>query len=104
MPRAPSGPCPCLLPRVTPGGAPHRHPAAYVQAAAPLDALYRRAPAGALGCSGGAFLSASAQCLLEFLAAGVYPLTHTWQHIDDILRRLGYEETAIATYHAEGVV
>ena len=26
------------------------------------------------------------------------------QHTDDILRRLGYDETTIATYHAEGVV
>jgi hypothetical protein len=46
-------PCPCLLPRVTPGGPPLRHPAAYVQAAAPLDALRQGAPAGALGCSRG---------------------------------------------------
>ena len=26
------------------------------------------------------------------------------QHTNDILRRLGYDETTIATYHAEGVV
>lgn len=26
------------------------------------------------------------------------------QHTDDILRRLGYDEATIATYHAEGVV
>ena len=26
------------------------------------------------------------------------------QHTDDILRRLGYDEATIATYHAEGVI